>query len=40
MRIVDKSKKIPPLEVLGIEGNNNKILYAGINLPNGIILTT
>ncbi|MCS6982960.1 MAG: GspE/PulE family protein [Candidatus Absconditabacterales bacterium] len=40
MRIVDKSKKIPPLEVLGIEGNNNKILYSGINLPNGIILTT
>jgi type IV pilus assembly protein PilB len=40
MRIVDKSKKIPPLEVLWIEWINNQILFRNINLPNGIILTT
>lgn len=40
MRIVDKSKKAPPLEQLGIEGKNRKILEKAINLPNGIILTS
>lgn len=40
MRIVDKSKKIPPLEMLWIEWINKKYLYNNINLPNWIILTT
>ncbi|PID84153.1 hypothetical protein CSB09_02655 [Candidatus Gracilibacteria bacterium] len=40
MRIVDKSKKIPPLDALGVEGNNRDILERAINLPNGIILTS
>ena len=40
MRIVDKSKKIPALDQLGIEGKNAKILEKAISLPNGIILTS
>lgn len=40
MRIVDKSKKIPDLDVLGIEGQNGEILKRAIALPNGIILTS
>ncbi len=40
MRIVDKSKKIPDLDVLGIEGQNGEILKRAISLPNGIILTS
>ena len=40
MRIVDKSKKTPPLDVLWIEGINTKILMNSIKLPNGIVLTT
>jgi len=40
MRIVDKSKKIPPLEVLGIEWINNLLLKRNLKSPNGIILTT
>ncbi len=40
MRIVDKSKKIPDLDVLGIEGQNGEILKKAIALPNGIILTS
>lgn len=40
MRIVDKSKKAPPLEKLGIEGKNGRILAKAISLPNGIILTS
>lgn len=40
MRIVDKSKKIPPLEEMGIEGNNIDIIYKAIQQPNGIVLTT
>ena len=40
MRIVDKSKKIPPLEVLGIEWINGLILKRNLQSPNGIILTT
>ena len=40
MRIVDKSKKIPDLDVLGIEGHNREILDKAIAMPNGIILTS
>ncbi len=40
MRIVDKSKQIPPLEELGIEGSNMDILLKNLNYPNGIIITT
>ncbi|GAB0175079.1 MAG: hypothetical protein HHAS10_09580 [Candidatus Altimarinota bacterium] len=40
MRIVDKSKKIPDLFQLGIEGKNKVLLEKAISLPNGIILTS
>ncbi|MDD4151653.1 MAG: GspE/PulE family protein [Candidatus Gracilibacteria bacterium] len=40
MRIVDKSKKIPTLEQLGIIGKNLDLINKGISLPNGIILTS
>ncbi len=40
MRIVDKSKEIPPLDVLWIEWTNNKKLFRSLNIPNGVILTT
>jgi type IV pilus assembly protein PilB len=40
MRIVDKSKKVPDLDVLGIEGENGRRLMKAIALPNGIILTS
>lgn len=40
MRIVDKSKKIPELSKLGIEGRNLELLEKTIELPNGIILTS
>lgn len=40
MRLVDKSKKIPPLSVLGIEWINNEILIRNIGFPNGVILVT
>ncbi len=40
MRIVDKSKKIPDLNDLGIEWHNKTVLEAAIALPNGIILTS
>lgn len=40
MRIVDKSKKAPPLEKLGIEGKNGRILKKALSLPNGVILTS
>ena len=40
MRIVDKSKKIPPLEELGIEGSNKDIIFRHLEYPNGIILMT
>jgi type IV pilus assembly protein PilB len=40
MRIVDKSKKIPDLNDLGIEGRNKVLLEKAIALPNGIILTS
>lgn len=40
MRIVDKSKKIPPLEKLGIEGSNKEIIFRHLKYPNGVILMT
>ncbi|MFA5748340.1 MAG: GspE/PulE family protein [Candidatus Absconditabacterales bacterium] len=40
MRIFDKSKKIPRLEELGIEGSNKNIIYRHLSYPNGIILMT
>lgn len=40
MRIVDKSKKVPELDALGIEGINGERLKKAISLPNGIILTS
>ncbi|MDD2487173.1 MAG: GspE/PulE family protein [Candidatus Gracilibacteria bacterium] len=40
MRIVDKSKKIPTMEMLGIEGHNREVLEKAIGQPNGIILTS
>lgn len=40
MRIQDKSRKIPTLEELGLEGNNLKTVKKALGLPNGIILTT
>lgn len=40
MRIVDKSKKIPELWKLWIEGQNLKLLKKAIEMPNGVILTS
>jgi type IV pilus assembly protein PilB len=40
MRIVDKSKKIPELNQLGIEWRNLELIKKAISLPNGIILTS
>lgn len=40
MRIVDKSKKIPELNMLWIEGRNKVLLEKAIALPNGVILTS
>lgn len=40
MRIVDKSKQIPPLEVLWIEWHNGKVLEKAIFQPNWIVLTS
>jgi len=40
MRIVDKSKKIPELFKLWIEGQNLTLLKKAIALPNGVILTS
>ncbi len=40
MRIVDKSKKIPLLNDLGIEGRNKLIIEKAISYPNGIMLNT
>jgi len=40
MRIVDKSKKIPLLEELGIEGKNLDLIKKAISLPNGIVITS
>jgi len=40
MRIQDKSRKIPDLLELGIEGNNLKRIEEAIKSPNGIIINT
>jgi type II secretory ATPase GspE/PulE/Tfp pilus assembly ATPase PilB-like protein len=40
MRIVDKSKKTPPLETLGIEGSNGLIMARNLTYPNGIIINS
>jgi len=40
MRIQDKSRKIPTLEELGLEGLNMAYIKKSLDLPNGIILTT
>jgi len=40
MRLVDKSKKIPDLSVLGIEWVNHEILHRNINYPNGMVFVT
>lgn len=40
MRLVDKSKAIPDLSMLGIEWVNSEILYRNIGYPNGIVVVT
>ncbi len=40
MRIVDKSKKIPQLNELGIQWRNLQLIKKAIALPNGVILTS
>lgn len=40
MRIVDKSKSIPSIDVLGIEWHNRELLEKAISQPNGIVLTS
>ena len=40
MRVLDKSKKIPTLEALGIVGHNLNLFLEAIQQPNGIILTS
>lgn len=40
MRIVDKSKKIPPLDDLWIEWKNLRLIRKSIELPNWIILNS
>jgi type IV pilus assembly protein PilB len=40
MRIQDKSRKIPDISEIGLEGNNFAYLVAGLESPNGIILTS
>ena len=40
MRIQDKSRKIPELTEIGLEGHNFSYLMEGLDAPNGIILTT
>lgn len=40
MRIQDKSRKIPNLTELGLEGNALKYIEESLNSPNGIILNT
>ncbi|MFC1655875.1 GspE/PulE family protein [Patescibacteria group bacterium] len=40
MRIQDKSRKIPNLDKLGLEGNSLKFIADSIKQPNGIILNT
>lgn len=40
MRIQDKSRKIPDLPELGLQGNALRFFEEALSLPNGIILTT
>ncbi len=40
MRVLDKSKKIPSLDKLGIVGRNLKLFQAAIEQPNGVVLTS
>lgn len=40
MRIQDKSRKIPDLPELGLQGNSLRFMEEALALPNGIILTT
>jgi len=40
MRIQDRSRKIPDLDELGLQGNSLKFLKEALELPNGVILTT
>lgn len=40
MRIQDKSRKIPEIGEIGLEGNNLRYLMEGLDSPNGIILNT
>ncbi len=40
MRIVDKSKTIPSLNELWIEGQNFDLIKKALSLPNGVILTS
>ena len=40
MRIQDRSRKIPDLQELGLQGNSLKFFEQALALPNGIILTT
>jgi len=40
MRLQDKSREIPDLPDLGIEGTSLRYIEEGLSLPNGIILTT
>lgn len=40
MRIQDKSRKIPELTEIGLEGHNFTYLMESLDAPNGIILTT
>ncbi|MBU0981461.1 GspE/PulE family protein [Patescibacteria group bacterium] len=40
MRIQDKSREIPKLDALGLQGNALKYLNKALDLPNGIILVT
>jgi type II secretory ATPase GspE/PulE/Tfp pilus assembly ATPase PilB-like protein len=40
MRVLDKSKKIPTLDQLGIVGRNLKLFQSAIEQPNGVVLTS
>ena len=40
MRIVDKSKEIPQIKELGLEGYNQRVIEAAIDKPVGILLTS
>ncbi len=40
MRIQDKSRKIPAVNEIGLQGNNYTYLMEGLDSPNGIILNT